>query len=271
MLYPDVHAPSADPVEQALHDVDRITQEAMQQDRAGRSNEAIAGYMSAASRLRDVISGLNPSSPQAAALETHKRQLEERAERLRQLSPAQVVEEHEAFERQTQEQNAVGSTTGGASSLGGARVAGAAGIMGATAGALILGPLGLIAGGAAALYASTRSDTAGDITRQAGQAGVTAAERAADFEREHHLIDKAKHAATTTWESAKRVNEEYQITQKVSSAATWSWEKAKETNEKYHISENVGRAASNAWASLSSFMRRSSAPAAPGGSAAPPQ
>ena len=73
---------------------------------------------------------------------------------------------------------------------GSSTMAGAAAV-GAGAGLLVAGPIGLVVAGGAAAYAATTSSTIGDAARNTGEVAVQGVEGVKSFDREHEISQKA--------------------------------------------------------------------------------
>ena len=156
----------------------------------------------------------------------------------------------------------VNSRDGGASAVGGAAVAGA------VVGAVVVGPVtAVIAAGAAGYAAAIREDGVGDAARTVGKGTSQAIGEARDFNRNHHVLERAQAGMSSAVSGTIALNKQYQITSTLSSAASQAYtaarkfeqdhqvgqkvasavNAAKEANARYHVTEKVSSAAEAGW------------------------
>ena len=75
--------------------------------------------------------------------------------------------------------------------------------VGGIAGAMLLGPMTAVAAAVAAAYATTRTDTAGDVARSTGVAAATTATSLKKFNDQHDITGKTRDAAVAAAAKAK--------------------------------------------------------------------
>ena len=106
-------------------------------------------------------------------------------------------------------------------------------------GALCVGPVtGIIVAGAA-LYATTRNDKAGEVTRSIGQAAVSSFRKTKELADEYKVTEKLQSAYTATAKKASDIDQEYKLTERAISVSKDIATAAKEADSKYKITENV--------------------------------
>ena len=126
--------------------------------------------------------------------------------------------------------------------------------VGGIAGAMLLGPMTAIAAAGAAAYATTRTDTAGDVARSTGVAAGTTATSLKKFNDQHDITGKTRDAAVAAAAKAKEVNDKYGITTKAKAAATTAYNKAAEIENKHGVTSKVGGAIAGGLASFTKAM-----------------
>ena len=94
-------------------------------------------------------------------------------------------------------------------------MAGAAAVGGVAAAALVGGVVLPVAAAGAAGYAATRSDGIGDAARATGNAAVSTAAKAKEYEQEHQVGAKIKTIGEGAVAKAKEVNEKYHVVDNV--------------------------------------------------------
>ena len=116
--------------------------------------------------------------------------------------------------------NAAKSAGGGDMAKGAKVMAGAAAVgglaVGVVAGSTVLGVAA--AGGAA--YAATRSDGVGDAAKATGKAAVTMAGKAQEFNKEHHVTEKATAAAKKGLAVASDFDKKHDVSGKAAKGIT---------------------------------------------------
>lgn len=105
-----------------------------------------------------------------------------------------------------------GSLQSGAKVMAGAAAAGGIAVT-AAAGSVTLG----LVGAAGAAYAASRSDAVGDAARSTGKAAIAVGNKAAEFNREHHITDKVSAAAKKGYATAKEVDQKHNFSGKAAS------------------------------------------------------
>eukprot|EP00927_Polykrikos_kofoidii_P045587 TRINITY_DN39621_c0_g1_i1.p1 TRINITY_DN39621_c0_g1~~TRINITY_DN39621_c0_g1_i1.p1 ORF type:complete len:379 (+),score=76.86 TRINITY_DN39621_c0_g1_i1:76-1212(+) len=195
-------------LEEAFAEASDVENEAMRLDREGLHAEAVEAYQDASAKLL-VIAGSDGLLDHVVRrrLEQHKEELCVRAAYLQDLrgAPATIPLEDHISEVRLTTQDLLASAmapTGctltpagvphpsrrfsGRSGSGDGevnsdiRVLGAAAAIGGAAGLLLMGPLSAATLGAAAAYATTREDEAGDAARKIGTVGWKVADKAVD-------------------------------------------------------------------------------------------
>lgn len=225
--------------------------EAIQLDRAGQSTAALTKYEESEQHFGNAVSSAAPEhAADQPLLAKHREQILLRIRHLKSLhgEPSTVrVEDHiktiqlgmqametvqklqEHGERASQVAHERGGTTA---------VAGATGV-GAVAGLVALGPLGALAGAALGIYAATRQDGVGDTARSVGQQGAAVAHGAAEFNREHKVVERTVDGLSTAARAAQKVNEEHHVTDRVVEAGTAAVGTVQQVNREYRVSERV--------------------------------
>lgn len=116
--------------------------------------------------------------------------------------------------------NAARSAGGGDLASGAKVMAGAAAVGGLTVG-MVAGStiLGVAAAGGAA-YAATRKDGVGDAAKATGKAAVMVAGKAQEFNKEHHVTEKAAAAAKKGFAIASDFDKKHDVTGKAAKGIT---------------------------------------------------
>lgn len=123
-------------------------------------------------------------------------------------------------------------------------MAGAAAV-GAAAGFMVMGPVTAVAAAGAAVYATTRRDTAGELARSTGIAAASTATAVKKFNDEHDITGKVWKAGEAAAIKAKEVNVKYGISTKVAAAASSGYQAAAEFEKKNNVTSKVGTALSS--------------------------
>mmetsp|Transcript_118465 Transcript_118465/g.235968 ORF Transcript_118465/g.235968 Transcript_118465/m.235968 type:complete len:313 (+) Transcript_118465:60-998(+) len=225
----------------------QIESVAMELDRAGDAEQAVACYRQAADRLSQAVAvcpvGASGSS-NGAILSRHAGQLVGRVVYLDSLcgAPASVpLEEHIGYTQlQFGEDGVCHAGEHAGETLGWKQQATSAAAVGGTAGLLVLhSPLVAVVIAAGAAYATTRGDSAGDAARAVGNMGIEAAEHAQTAAEKHQVTEKVD----ATLGHVRAMDEKYGITDKTQAAASASWEKLRELNRKHQVTDKLASGA----------------------------
>ena len=111
-------------------------------------------------------------------------------------------------------------------------------------GTLVIGPVTGIVVAGAALYATTRSDSIGNVSRSIGHASVASYRKSVEVANQYQIGEKLQTAYTATVNKASEIDREYKLTEKATSISKDIASKAKEADAKYKITENVSSAIS---------------------------
>ena len=118
-----------------------------------------------------------------------------------------------------------------------AQVVGAAAVAGGTVGLVVAGPtVATIAAGAMAYSAAhDHEGAAGDAARATGEAVVSVAHKAKEYDDEHHVVEHAKKAAQESLEQAKQYEKEHLVMERTKQAVMLSYRAMVEFENKHQI------------------------------------
>ena len=154
----------------------------------GNLEEAVALYTAVADALDAQEDGDEELKAKATNYRARVLVLQQRLQQLKMQQYARAAKiAQEASQLAVRGEEAV-KVAGGSSTMAGAAA------VGAGAGLLVAGPLGLVAAGAAAAYAATTSTTVGDAARNTGEVAVLGVENIKEFDRQHEISQKAYRA-----------------------------------------------------------------------------
>ena len=225
---------------------------AIQADIARDVDKAISLYTRAADELEKAAKTF---PDEAAEMRAKAKEYRDRAQVLAQAAQADKIAAMASGAQALQQAGTVAhqgqvavKTAGGTSTMVGAAA------MGGIAGAMLLGPMTAVAAAGAAAYATTRTDTAGDVARSTGVAAATTATSLKKFNDTHDITGKTRDAAVAAAAKAKEVNDKYGITTKAKAAATTAYNKAAEIENKHGVTSKVGGAIAGGLASFTKAM-----------------
>ena len=122
---------------------------------------------------------------------------------------------------------------------GSSTMAGAAAV-GAGAGLLVAGPIGLVVAGGAAAYAATTSSTIGDAARNTGEVAVQGVEGVKSFDREHEISQKAYKAYEAGAKRIAKIDESLKVTERFQGFWGNATKNFTQTNERYRLGDRIG-------------------------------
>ena len=192
-------AVEADVTGDAVKAVDLYERAANELDAAARANPAEASEMrgkAAEYRARVAVLKQKIQADQVAAMATGAAAMQQGAQAVHQGQQAVA-------------------TAGGYSTVAGAAA------VGATAGALLMGPMSAVVAAGAAAYATTRKDSVGDVARSTGETAAATASGLKKFNDEHKITSKVYDAGVAAAAKAKEVNAKYGISTKMSEGANY--------------------------------------------------
>eukprot|EP00448_Togula_jolla_P018321 CAMPEP_0170577346 /NCGR_PEP_ID=MMETSP0224-20130122/4877_1 /TAXON_ID=285029 /ORGANISM="Togula jolla, Strain CCCM 725" /LENGTH=276 /DNA_ID=CAMNT_0010900249 /DNA_START=77 /DNA_END=903 /DNA_ORIENTATION=+ len=221
-----------------LAEATQIESVALELDRAGDHEQAIACYRQEVERLSSAASACVDGSPDRAVLSRRAGEVLGRVIYLESLcgSPASVPpEEHICQIELVLGDDGIGKRPSSTAKTWRKQAASAAAIGGA-AGLLVLhGPLAaaVVAGGTA--YAASRDDGAGKAARAVGDMGLKAASRAKTFADEKQLPLHMEVAV----EKARAIDERFAVSERAQAAAVSSWQTFREFDRKHKVGSKV--------------------------------
>mmetsp|Transcript_3997 Transcript_3997/g.12572 ORF Transcript_3997/g.12572 Transcript_3997/m.12572 type:complete len:304 (+) Transcript_3997:143-1054(+) len=231
---------------------------AMELDRAGDAEQAVACYRQAVQRLSAAAAACPEGNPDRVVLSGHAGQVLGRVVYLESLAGAPAaapVEQHIGSAQ-------LGTGTDGAplpEPVGWGKRAASAAAVGGAAGLLVLhAPVTAVALAAGAAYATTREDGAGKAARTVGDIGLQAASRAQTLAQENRLPERAERA----WGRVLAVEERYGVVGRAQATATSSWLRLQELEREYGVAGKLGQGLVSASASAASATTTATAWAA---------
>lgn len=90
------------------------------------------------------------------------------------------------------------------------------------------------------------------VTEKIGQGLASAAQKTAEFEREHQVSSRAMQAARGSVDAVRDANQKYGITQKMGQGAHAAYSKAREIEQKHHVTSTVASGIKNGAANVAS-------------------
>lgn len=232
-----------------------VENEGIRLDREGRSSAAASMYEEAAKEYNKAIATCVPMhAGDQPGLTQHRQQVLARALYLRGLNgavPSVPVEAHISrvqlgmqstpVQQQDQERRQQHPPPDVPPPATGAQAVGAFAVLGAGAGAVILGgPIAVVGGALAATATAVRGDDVGEAARNAGRVGVAVAQRADELNKEHHIGENLTAAGRSAWTAANEVNNNYGITTKVGQGLGALVSGAGQLERQYHITDKLG-------------------------------
>jgi hypothetical protein len=110
---------------------------------------------------------------------------------------------------------------------------------GAVIGTLLLGPIvGVVVAGVA-VYATTRDDKIGDVSRSVGMAAMSVFDKGSELATKYQVKEKLSAAGNATVSKFNEIDSEYHVRDKVSEGASVLAAKAKELDAKHGISSKA--------------------------------
>lgn len=220
-----------------------IEKVAMELDRAGDVEQAIACYKQSADQYKSAASACPDGNADKAVLARRAGQILGRVVYLETLAGAKAAlppEEHILPEDSVDskgDNNA--SSANGAEAVGWKerlRQTGSAAAVAGTAGLLVLhAPVVAVVAAAGTAYATTRKDGAGEAARAMGDAGITAAAKAQQISDENKVPEKVRESLA----SVKEVVDKYGVPEKLEAAKASSWKAMQEFDNKHDVSSKV--------------------------------
>mmetsp|Transcript_857 Transcript_857/g.1321 ORF Transcript_857/g.1321 Transcript_857/m.1321 type:complete len:198 (+) Transcript_857:122-715(+) len=116
-----------------------------------------------------------------------------------------------------------------------AKGVGGAALLGGTAGMCILGPIGLVAGGASAATLALTSGKGGQIARKSGETVINTGQNVKRFGQKHEVGQKTKNAMVKVSDGAKKIEEKTHIVENTKKVTGKVIGGAKKFDEKHHI------------------------------------
>jgi len=221
----------------------QIESVAMELDRAGDGEQAVACYRQAADRLSEAVAACPISaegSSNGALLSRHAGQILGRVVYLESLcgAPASVpLEEHIGHARLQLGED--GDCQAGETS-GWRQQATSAAAVGGTAGLLVLhSPIAAAVLAAGVAYATTRENSAGEAARAVGNMGIEAAGHVQTVAENQQVSERVDGAL----DYVRAMDEKYGMTDKTQAAAASSWEKLRDLNQKHQVTEKLASGA----------------------------
>lgn len=209
---------------------------AMELDRAGDSEQAIACYKQAADRLSQAAVACPDGNSDRAVLSRHAGQIFGRVVYLQSLGAAPAMAPVEAHIDRVHFTLGGGPRGADVAVSWKQRAASAAAVTGA-AGLLVLhAPMAAAVLAAGAAYATTREDGAGQAARTVGDLGLQAAEHARALSDEKRIPERVENALC----KVRSINEQYGVTSKAQAATESSWQALRELDRKHQVTEKVG-------------------------------
>jgi len=214
-------------------------------DRAGDIEQALAIYKQAADQYKAAASACPEGNADRAALAKRAGQILGRVVYLETLGgakPSLPPEEHilpsDRFEPLEGE---AGEEAGGW--RGRVKQTASAAAVGGTVGLLVLhAPVVAAVAAAGTAYATTRKDAAGEAARSLGDAGLSAAAKAQHVSEEHGVPDKVRESLIRVQEKAEQLG----VTEKVEAAKATSWRALQEFDSRHDVSAKVANGLSQA-------------------------
>lgn len=239
-----------------------VENEAIELDRAGRVQEAIAKYEQCERQLATAIDLALPDHvADKPKLIQHRQEILDRLGHLRSLrgNNAPTIPVEQQIKAVQLGMQATGAATGAVNAAGGAKTMAACAALGAAGGFVVLGGvlgggIAAVGGAAGAAYVATRQDKAGQAARSAGHVAVRGVEKAAELNREHQITTKIATVGNQAVTQAKAADQKYGVTDKVGKGVGAVMGKAQEIEQKHDVTGKVAKGFSAGLSKISSAL-----------------
>lgn len=248
------------------HEASGIEQVAIELDRAGDAEQAVAIYQQAAERLARAAAACPEGNPDKPLLARHAGEVLGRVVYLESLGGAPATAPVEAHIgnmtlSEGQRHGPEAMDDGWCTESGSDKprkpkwrhqAASAAAIGGATGLLVLHGPVAAVALAAGAAYATTRQDTAGQAARSVGDLGLEAAKKGKAFADEHQLPEKVTDAIA----QVKALDERLGVSSRAQAVAAASVEALRDLDRRHQVSTKLVQGTASATVSVASATVR---------------
>eukprot|EP00931_Biecheleriopsis_adriatica_P087698 TRINITY_DN62128_c0_g1_i1.p1 TRINITY_DN62128_c0_g1~~TRINITY_DN62128_c0_g1_i1.p1 ORF type:complete len:316 (-),score=73.27 TRINITY_DN62128_c0_g1_i1:61-1008(-) len=246
----------------------QIERMAIDLDRAGDAEQAVAVYQQAAERLKKAAAACPEGNPDRAVLARHAGEVLGRVVYLESLCGATASvppEAHIGCERlfrgqihgpqesdgfQVVQPGSPENEQTGAQRTLRQKAASAAAVSGGVGLLVLHAPVCALGLAAGAAYATTRKDSAGEAARSMGDMGIQAADHVRTVAQEHRVSERVDSAM----DKVRSLDQRFRVSERTQAAATSSAEALKELNRKHKVTEKVSHGAVKATEGLGQLL-----------------